>query len=409
MVEQDKKTVLGSFGAEVLEETAGSASSTVINQDEFAQLEQENGQLRGAIRRIEEESSLLKALFNKTHAELTNLKKPSLLVADIVSVFSNGHAVIKLSNGNRFYSSVSLNIEDLEIGDTVLVEQKTLNVIGKVEDHGGVDVEKYVIVEKPTVSWKDIGGLSDVAKEVQEVVELPLLKPELFSKLGITPPKGILLHGPPGTGKTMLAKAVACATNATFIEVTGSELVQKFIGEGSKLVKEIFALAKARAPTILFIDEIDALASARLPMGTSGEREVNRTFMQLLAELDGFKSLGEVKIIAATNRKDILDHAILRPGRLDRVIEVGMPSLEGRVEILKIHTANMGKSRLNLPRVAELSEGFSGAELKAVCTEAGYFAIRADRDKVSMNDFELAIAKVAARDDDDDEEYAMFG
>ncbi|MBT4605070.1 AAA family ATPase [archaeon] len=398
--------------ADVLDESLGATSEsdeTFVSEGDYAKLEQENDNLHMTLRKMEEESSLLKALFNKTHTELQHLKKPSLLVADVVSIFEGGHAVIKLSNGNRFYSTVSMNINDLEIGDTVLVEQKTLNVVGKVAQNGGVDVEKYVIVEKPSTQWKEIGGLDDVVQEIKEVIELPMLKPELFVKLGINPPKGILLHGPPGTGKTMLAKAVAAATNATFIEVTGSELVQKFIGEGSKLVKEIFSLARARAPTILFIDEVDALASARLPMGTSGEREVNRTFMQLLAELDGFKSLGDVKIIAATNRKDILDPAIMRPGRFDRMIEIGLPNDEARREILKIHTKRMGKSKISIAKLASDTEGFSGAELKAVCTEAGYFAIRRDSDKVNMHDFEHAIEKVASREESDDEEHVIFG
>ncbi|MAG60658.1 proteasome-activating nucleotidase [archaeon] len=379
----------------------------VVEEVDVEQIEEENRQLQVALHKLEEEASLLRALFNKTHNELETLRKPALLVAEVVAVHEK-RAIVKLPNGNKFYSHISNSIKELQAGDTVLVEQKSLNILDVIDVSAGVDVEKYVLLEAPQENWKQIGGLKDEVQEIKEVIELPLIKPKLFKKMGIIPPKGVLLHGPPGTGKTLLAKAVAHSTNATFIEVVGSELVQKFIGEGSKLVKEIFALARRKSPTILFIDEIDALASSRMPMGTSGEREVNRTFMQLLAELDGFKGLDNVKIIAATNRKDILDLAILRPGRLDRIIEVGMPSEEGRVEILKIHTAAMTLKKVKLKDIAKFTDGFSGAEIKAVCTEAGYFAIREDRDYLIKKDFDLAIEKVRNKDNDEDEVH-IFG
>ena len=208
----------------------------------------------------------------------------------------------------------------------------------------------------------------------------------------------------------MLAKAVAQSTDATFIEVVGSELVQKFIGEGAKLVKDIFALARRKAPSIVFIDEIDALAARRMETGTSGEREVSRTFMQLLAEIDGFKHLDNVKIVGATNRLDILDTAIIRPGRLDRLIEVGLPDQEGRLEILKVHTAAMNLKRVKLKEAADKMENFSGAEIQSVCTEAGYFAIREEREFVTNNDFMKAIEKVSSNlYDQDDAEAGLFG
>jgi proteasome regulatory subunit len=243
------------------------------------------------------------------------------------------------------------------------------------------------------------------------VVELPLKKPEIFKKVGIQPPKGILLYGPPGTGKTLLAKAVANSTDSTFIEVVASELVQKFIGEGAKLVKEIFEMAKEKAPSIVFIDELDALAAKRIEIGTSGEREVQRTFMQLLAEIDGFKHLGNVKVVGCTNRKDILDPAILRPGRLDRLIYVPLPDKEGIVEIFKIHTKNMtlGKD-INLNQVYDKMDGFSGAEIKAVCTEAGYYAIRENRYKITEKDLLDAVEKVKRQEELEGTDYMnMFG
>ena len=226
----------------------------------------------------------------------------------------------------------------------------------------------------------------------------------------ITPPKGILLYGLPGTGKTLIAKAVAAETNSTFIEVVGSELVQKFIGEGAKLVHEIFELAKAKAPAIIFIDELDALASQRIDIGTSGEREVQRTFMQLLAEIDGFSPLGDVKIIGATNRRDILDPAIVRPGRLDRLIQIPAPNSEGLKEIFAIHTRNMKLVKVDLNKLVKMMDGMSGAEVRAVCTEAGYFAIRENRKKVTHKDFTAAVDKVLHNEEREGTDYMnMFG
>ena len=261
------------------------------------------------------------------------------------------------------------------------------------------------------MSWDEIGGLNSQIREIKEVVELPLKKPELFKKVGITPPKGVLLYGEPGTGKTLLAKSVAASTNSTFIEVVGSELVQKFIGEGAKLVKEIFEFARKKAPSIVFIDELDALASKRIEVGTSGEREVNRTFMQLLAELDGFRPLDSVKIIGATNRKDILDPAVIRPGRLDRLLYIPLPNKDARGEILKIHSKNMSFGKdVKLDLLTGRMDGFSGAEIKAACTEAGYFAIRDDRTYVTREDFFKAIEKVKKDENDEGGDYlGMFG
>jgi proteasome regulatory subunit len=248
--------------------------------------------------------------------------------------------------------------------------------------------------ERPNVRYEDIGGLDKQIQEIREVVELPLKHPELFEKVGIEPPKGILLYGPPGTGKTLLAKAVATETNATFIRVVGSELVKKFIGEGAALVKDIFKLAKEKAPSIIFIDEIDAIAAKRTEALTGGDREVQRTLMQLLAEMDGFDPRGDVKVIGATNRPDILDPAILRPGRFDRIIEVPPPDEKGRLEILKIHTRKMNLKDVDLAEIAKITEGCVGADLKAICTEAGMNAIRELRDYVTMEDFRKAVEKI---------------
>ncbi len=227
------------------------------------------------------------------------------------------------------------------------------------------------------------------------MVELPIRKPELFKEIGIEPPKGVLLFGPPGTGKTMLAKAVANESNATFIHVVASEFAQKFVGEGARIVKEVFEMAKKKAPSIVFIDEIDAIGAKRIELGTSGEREIQRTLMQLLSEIDGFKALDNVKIIAATNRIDILDPALLRPGRFDRLVEVPLPNKEGRKDIFKIYTQKMKiENDIDVDVLASLTEGFSGADVKNSCVEAGYIAIRNDRNTVTMNDMLEAIEKI---------------
>jgi proteasome regulatory subunit len=328
-------------------------------------------------------------------------------VSDIIKE----NAIIRVPNGNKFLVNVSKNVKGLKAGDFVLCEQKNLSVIRKVHTSKKFNVEQFVIMEKPTVSWNDIGGLNPQIRELQEVVELPLKKPQLFKKMGIQPPKGVLLYGPPGTGKTLLAKAVAKSTKSSFIEIVGSELVQKFIGEGAKLVKEIFQMARQKAPSIIFVDELDSIAATRIEVGTSGEREVQRTFMQFLAELDGFKPLDNVKVIGCTNRKDILDPAVVRPGRLDRLIYVPIPDKKGLKKIFSIHTKNMKlNKRINMEKVLRHMKGFSGAEVKAACTEAGYFAIRKNRTNVSEADVIDAIKKVKMEEKLEGADYMhMFG
>lgn len=359
---------------------------------------------------MEEENRLLKETVEHLKLEINRLQKSPLLVAEVRQIIGE-NAVLRLPNGNEFFVEMLAECRNIKPGDSVLIEQKNLTVVRKIDSRKRFNVEKFVIMEKPSVKWSDIGGLSKQQEEIVEVIELPLKKPELFRKVGISPPKGVLLYGAPGTGKTLLAKAVASSTNSTFIEIVGSELVQKFIGEGAKLVKEVFQLARENAPAIIFIDEIDAIAATRIEVGTSGEREVQRTFMQLLAEIDGFKNLGEVKVIGCTNRKDILDPAVTRPGRLDRLIYVPIPSKEGIPQIFKIHTQNMKlEKKINLNKIYKQMEGFSGAEIKAVCTEAGYFAIRSNRTSITQKDILAAIKKVKEREEQEGNDFMrMFG
>jgi len=360
---------------------------------------------------LEEENRLLKETINQLKNDVDRLKTPPLMLCEVKELVGK-NAVIKVPNGNHFFVCVSEACEEIRAGDTVLVDQKNLNIIRKFSNTKNFNVESFIIIEKPKTTWKDIGGLDFQINEIQEVVELPLKKPELFEKVGIQPPKGILLYGQPGTGKTLLAKAVANSTDSTFIEVVASELVQKFIGEGAKLVKEIFELAREKAPSIVFIDEIDALAAKRIDIGTSGEREVQRTFMQLLAEIDGFNNLDNVKIIGCTNRKDILDPAVTRPGRLDRLISVPLPDKDGIVEIFKIHSKHMTLDKaIDLEKIYALLQEFSGAEIRSVCTEAGYFAIRENPYKGKEKDLVAAIEKIRKEKEEEegDEHLQMFG
>ncbi len=355
---------------------------------------------------VDQENKFLKNTVSYLKQELNKIKDRPLLVCEVKNIINN-RAVIKLPNGNFFYVNVLNNI-NLKVSDLVLVDQRSLTIVDKLDKNRKHDVEGFLTVEKPKVSWEDIGGLDEQINELKEVIELPLKKPELFKEVGIDPPKGVLLFGESGTGKTLLAKAVAAGTDANFIEVVASELNQKFIGEGARLVKEMFQLARDKAPCIVFIDEIDAIGAERVDLGTSGERELQRTFMQFLAEMDGFDSLDGVKVIGATNRVDVLDPALLRPGRFDRLIEVPLPDEKGRTEILKIHTRKMNFENVLFDELIKKTEGFSGAELKAVCTEAGYFAIRENRVKVTSEDFAKAIEKVAGEDENADS-LAMFG
>jgi len=341
---------------------------------------------------IKKENEILKR-------ELDKLRIPPLILGTILDKVNERKAVVKSSTGPNFLVNLSqfVDPEDITPGARVCLNQQTLavvEVLPKEKDYRAMAME---IEEKPDISFENIGGLNSQIRDIKEVVELPLKNPELFEKVGIVPPKGVLLYGPPGTGKTLLAKAVAHETNASFVRVVGSELVKKFIGEGAKLVRDVFKLAKEKSPCIIFIDEIDAVASKRTESLTGGDREVQRTLMQLLAEMDGFDSGGDVKIIAATNRPDILDPAILRPGRFDRIIEIAAPDEDGRLEILKIHTKKMNLNSVDLRDIAKSAENMVGADLKAVCTEAGMFAIREGRSFVTPNDFKEAIAKVTGK------------
>jgi proteasome regulatory subunit len=348
-------------------------------------------------RYMENELIKLQKEVQQLYSELKKLKTPPLIIGEVVDVLSDDRVVVKSTTGPNFVVQVANFVDKSKIivGTRVSLNRDSLSVIGILASSKDPIISEAEIIEKPSVTYKDIGGLEPQIKEIREAVELPLIKPDLFRKIGIDPPTGVLLIGPPGTGKTLLAQAVASETNATFIRLVGSELVQKYIGEGGRLVRELFSLAKEKAPSIIFIDELDAIAAKRMDSGTSADREVQRTLMQLLAELDGFDPLKDVRIIGASNRPDILDKALIRPGRFDRIIDVPLPNYEGRLEILNIHTKRMNlRKEIDVGDIALRTDDLSGADLKAICTEAGMFAIRENHVSISKDNFEAAIDKV---------------
>jgi proteasome regulatory subunit len=378
---------------------------------ECVQLKNENNRIKSGYaqrlrwledrkRMLESERIQMEREIRRLRSELERLRSMPLIIGTIVDVLDSGKLVVRSTSGPTFLVNTSQFIDRSKLvpGARVAMNQQSLAVVDVLPMEKDPAVLAMEIVEKPEESYSDIGGLEKQIQEIRETVELPLLKPEAFEKVGIDPPKGVLLYGPPGTGKTLIAKAVARETNSVFIKLIGSELVRKYIGEGARLVRELFQLAKEKAPSIVFIDEIDAIAARRTDSLTSGDREVQRTLMQLLAEMDGFDARGDVRIIAATNRPDILDPAILRPGRFDRLIEIPLPDEKGRAQIFAIHTRRMNlSSDVSMEELAALTEGATGADIKAICTEAGMFAIREDRNEVTFLDFQHAISKVMGK------------
>ncbi|KAJ1557349.1 26S proteasome regulatory subunit 7 [Nowakowskiella sp. JEL0078] len=284
---------------------------------------------------------------------------------------------------------------DIEEGMRVGVDRSKYQIQIPLPPKIDPSVTMMQVEEKPDVTYSDVGGCKEQIEKLREVVELPLLQPERYVNLGIDPPKGVLLYGPPGTGKTLSARAVANRTDATFIRVIGSELVQKYVGEGARMIRELFEMARTKKACIIFFDEVDAIGGARHDDGAGGDNEVQRTMLELINQLDGFDPRGNIKVLMATNRPDTLDPALMRPGRLDRKVEFNLPDLEGRTHILKIHARSMSVERdIRYELIARLCPNTTGAELRSVCTEAGMFAIRARRKVATEKDFLESVNKV---------------
>jgi len=378
-----------------------SASSSRGRQgEEPISLEEEVRWLRERLRKLMEENVSLQRDLEYYKNEVMRLLAPPHIEAVVLEVLDDGRVVVKSTTGPNLVVQIASNIDvnKLRPGTVVGLNSRGSAIVEVLPDRFDPLVKAMEVIEKPKVTFKDIGGLREQIREAYEAVVLPIKRPDIFKEIGIEPPKGILLFGPPGTGKTLLAKAVAYESEAVFIRVVASEFVNKFIGEGARLVREVFRLARRKAPAIVFIDEIDAIGARRLDLGTSGDREVQRTLVQLLAELDGFDPLDNVKVIAATNRIDLLDPALLRPGRFDRLIEIPLPNFEGRKEIFTIHLRKLKLSNdIDLDELARRTESFSGADIKAAVVEAGYNAIRNNRLYVTMEDLVEGIRKIMLR------------
>ncbi|KYQ88582.1 26S proteasome subunit ATPase 5 [Tieghemostelium lacteum] len=354
------------------------------------------------LRRLEAQRNELNNRVRMLKEELQLLTNPGSHVAEVVKLMGKNKVLVKVNPEGKFVVDIDPTVDISKLTPSTRAalkhESYTLHRILPNKIDPLVSLMK---VEKiPDSTYDMVGGLDKQIKEIKEVIELPIKHPELFESLGIAQPKGVLLYGPPGTGKTLLARAVAHHTDCTFIRVSGSELVQKYIGEGSRMVRELFVMAREHAPSIIFMDEIDSIGSSRTESGSGGgDSEVQRTMLELLNQLDGFESTKNIKVLMCTNRIDILDPALLRPGRIDRKIEFPNPSDAGRTDILKIHSRKMNLTRgINLKKISEKMNGASGAELKAVCTEAGMYALRERRIHVSQEDFEMAVSKVMKKD-----------
>ncbi|PCH36383.1 ATPase [Wolfiporia cocos MD-104 SS10] len=339
----------------------------------------------------------LEKQYAKTEEDIKAVQSVGQIIGEVMKQLDDERFIVKASSGPRYVVSYrpTLPIAKLKMGTRVSLDMTTLTIMRILPREVDPLVYKMSLEDPGNASFAGIGGLSEQVRELREVIELPLMNPDLFVRVGMKPPKGVLLYGPPGTGKTLLARAVAATLEVHFLKVVSSAIVDKYIGESARVVREMFGFAKDHEPCVIFMDEIDAIGGRRFSEGTSADREIQRTLMELLNQMDGFDALGRTKIIMATNRPDTLDPALLRPGRLDRKIEIPLPNEQARLEILKIHAAPVNKGEgIDYEAIVKLSDGFNGADLRNVITEAGMFAIRDDRDYVTQEDLTKAARKV---------------
>jgi len=381
-------------------ESASNSSMATYYASKVSELSETVQERVADLQRLKARRNELNAKVRMLREELQHLQEPGSYVGEVVKQMGQNKVLVKIHPEGKYVVDLDksqIDIKDLVPNTRVALrnDSYTLHKILPTKVDPLVSLMKVEAV--PDSTYDMIGGLEKQVMEIKEVIELPIKHPELFESLGVSQPKGVLLYGPPGTGKTLLARAVAHHTDCTFIRVSGAELVQKYIGEGSRMVRELFIMAREAAPSIIFMDEIDSIGSSR--GGGGGDSEVQRTMLELLNQLDGFEPAQNIKVVMATNRIDILDSALLRPGRIDRKIEFPNPNVENRMAIMKIHSRKMNLLRnIDLKAIGEKMPNASGAECKAVCTEAGMFALRERRVHVTQEDFEMAVAKVMKKD-----------
>lgn len=366
--------------------------------DQYRAKIREHRETEAKLKRLRANVKDLVARYQKTEDDLSALQSVGQIIGDVLKRLDSERFIVKASSGPRYVVGCRsrLNHDKLKPGTRVALDMTTLTIMRILPREVDPTVFHMQSSEEDGgVSFADIGGLNEQVRELREVIELPLTNPELFVRVGIKAPKGVLLYGPPGTGKTLLARALASNISATFLKVVASAIVDKYIGESARIIREMFGFAKDHQPCVIFMDEIDAIGGSRFSEGTSADREIQRTLMELLNQMDGFEEQGQVKMVMATNRPDILDPALLRPGRLDRKIEIPEPNETQRLEILKIHASNITKrGDIDFESVVKLADGLNGADMRNVCTEAGLFAIRSDRDYVLEEDFMKATRKI---------------
>lgn len=335
---------------------------------------------------------------DKTEDDLKALQSVGQIIGEVLRQLDSERFIVKASSGPRYVVGCrnKLDKEKMVQGTRVSLDMTTLTIMRQLPREVDPLVHNMLAEDPGSIKYNEIGGLGEQIRQLREVVELPLTNPELFQRVGIKAPKGVLLYGPPGTGKTLLARAISANLDAAFLKVVASAIVDKYIGESARVIREMFNYARDHQPCIIFMDEIDAIGGRRFSEGTSADREIQRTLMELLNQLDGFDELGKVKLIMATNRPDVLDPALLRPGRLDRKMEIPLPNEQGRLDILKIHASRLTKhGDIDYEAVVKLSDGFNGADLRNICTEAGLFAIRDEREYVIHEDFMKGVRKLA--------------
>ncbi|MCQ2816045.1 MAG: 26S protease regulatory subunit [archaeon] len=371
------------------------------NKDELIQLYakrlRESKEMEYKMNTVKENHTKVKKDAKKSEDRLKIIQNTGKYIGEVLKQMDDEKYIIKVNNGPRYIVNCKKSIDKskLKVGTRVSVDMVTLTILHILPRE--IDPKVYSMTQEDPgkVGYQNVGGLSKQIRELRETIELPITNPQLFKRIGIKPPKGVLLYGPPGTGKTLLARAIACNIEAKFLKIVASSIIDKYIGESARVVREMFGYARENQPCIIFIDEIDAIGGKRGTDNSSSDREIHRTLMEMLNQIDGFDDLGKVKVIMATNRPDVLDPALLRPGRLDRKIEIPLPNESGRVDILKIHSGPMTKKgEIDLESLAKITDTFNGADLRNVCTEAGMFAIRDQREYVIHEDFMKAARKI---------------